>query len=118
MKINKCPKCKKSGFLVFRHTKYKDLKYPYVGHYDSTKKSSKRWCYIEIEDLTIQSKPNWQIHYDMLIKKWLKLWNRNHSVKESIRPLKKAAKLLEKNGHNQKTIWKKLESDMYNNEMY
>lgn len=47
MKITTCPKCQKNGgYLAFRQAGNSKTKYPYVGHYDSSKNSRTRWCYL------------------------------------------------------------------------
>jgi predicted Zn finger-like uncharacterized protein len=47
MEITRCPKCQKNGgCLVFRPAGNSKSKYPYVVHYDSSKNSRTRSCYL------------------------------------------------------------------------
>ena len=72
MKIHRCTFCKtKGGFLTFRETSWRmRIKYPYVGHYDPTKKSKRRWSELNKKQLNqIQFRDDWyQIDYIQLIK--------------------------------------------------
>ncbi|MGI0027136.1 MAG: hypothetical protein ACREAD_04765 [Nitrosopumilaceae archaeon] len=53
MEITICPKCDASnGYLVFRPAGNSKNEYPYVGHYDSSKGSRTRWCYLTKKSLS------------------------------------------------------------------
>ena len=103
MKVHRCTKCeKRRGYLVFRKTKKNvQWKYPYVGHYDPTKKSKRRWCSLNEKQLNeIEFDEDWyQIDYGKLIKKAQIKHMKNgiNSVSEGM--LVKMGKLLEDNGY-------------------
>jgi len=114
MKVYRCLKCeKKGGYLVFRRTKNKKFKYPYVGHYDPTKKSKKKWCSLNSVQLnTIDFDDDW--YYDEYAKLIQKIQYdnqrdvenqknqygyKNNMINQKIaRLVRRAARLLNKKG--------------------
>lgn len=112
MKAHRCTKCqKRGGYLTFRQTK-KDVnrKYPYVGHYEPTKKSKRKWCSLNEEQLnTIEFVEDWyQKKYFKFIKKaqMEHMKNGENQISEDL--LVKAGKLLEKNGFLKEKIGDRL----------
>lgn len=71
MRVYRCTKCeKRGGYLVFRSTKKNNYKYPYVGHYDSLKKSKRTWCSLNKAQLNqIEFNEDWYEKYIRLIRK-------------------------------------------------
>ena len=114
MKIYRCTKCEqRGGYLVFRTTRAKTLqKYPYVGHYDSTKRTRRRWCSLNKEHLNkIEFRDDWYQHdYINLIKKSRFPKNQARSNIEKI--WVNAGKLLEKNGFQKNRIGERLLYDL------
>lgn len=102
MKVHRCTKCKqRGGYLVFRKTKKNvQRKYPYVGHYDSKKKSKRRWCSLNEEQLnTIEFDETWyQIDYWKLIEKAQSEYQKHGQNQVTEDALVKASKLLEQHG--------------------
>lgn len=102
MKVHRCTKCnKRGGHLVFRQTKKSvQWKYPYVGHYDPTKKSRRKWCSLNEEQLNrIECSEDWyQTNYAELVQKAQTEHKKKGENPISEDALVKAAKLLEKNG--------------------
>jgi len=102
MRVHRCTKCqKRGGYLVFRKTKTNvQRKYPYVGHYDSTKKSKRQWCSLNEEQLnSIEFDDDWyQIDYGKLIEIAQSEFKKHGENTISDAALIKASELLEKNG--------------------
>jgi hypothetical protein len=102
MKVHRCHKCgKRGGYLVFRQTKSNVVqKYPYVGHYDILKKSKRRWCSLNAEQLDpIESPEDWyQIDYRKLIEEAQTEYKKHGKNQKSEDNLVKAAQLLEEHG--------------------
>ncbi len=75
-------------------------KYPYVGHYDPSKKSKRKWCSLNIEQLnSIESPEDWyQIDYWKLIEEAQSEHKKNGENQKSEDALVKACQLLEKHG--------------------
>lgn len=102
MKVHRCMKCnQRGGYLVFRQTKKSvQWKYPYVGHYDPSKKSKRKWCSLNDKQLnSIEFNGDWyQNNYGNLIEKAQIEHKKNGENPISEEALVKASKLLEKNG--------------------
>lgn len=102
MKVHRCTKCqKRGGYLVFRQTKKNvKWKYPYIGHYDPTKKSKRQWCSLNETQLnTIEFVDDWyQIDYGKLIEKAQYEHKKQGENRISEDALVQAGELLEKNG--------------------
>jgi len=101
MRVHRCTKCqKRGGYLVFRQTKKSvKWKYPYVGHYDPTKKSKRQWCSLNEEQLnSVEFADDWyQIDYAKLIQKAQYEHKKQGENKISEDAFVKAGKLLEEN---------------------
>ena len=114
MKIHRCTKCEqREGYLVFRTTRAKTLqKYPYVGHYDSAKRTRRRWCSLNKDHLNkIEFRDDWYQHdYINLIKESRCPENQARSNIEKI--WINAGKLLEKNGFLKNRIGERLFYDL------
>lgn|SRR6185312_8148417 len=117
MEILQCPKCGQRGFLTLRYTKYKDLRYLYVGHYNFNKKSKRSWCSIRNEQIkNLKMDKFWQYEYYRLIKETVNLRENTNEIKIWIKPLEIATKLLRKNGYSKILIESKLIRDLMNEE--
>jgi len=128
MKVYRCSKCqKKDGYLVFRKTKHDKFKYPYVGHYDPTKKSKKKWCSLNPKQLnSIDFNEDWyDDEYSKLIQKiqydnYMDIENKKHqygfqnkAVNQKIaRLVRRAGRLLNKNGFLTYRIADRLDQDI------
>ena len=116
MRVHRCQKCeKRGGSLVFRQTKRGiQWKYPYVGHYDPTKKSKKRWCSLDKEQLNrIEFTEDWyQIDYGKLIETAQSEYKKHGENIISETALIKAGKLLEENGFLKYRIFDKVYHDV------
>lgn len=101
MKVYRCTKCdQRGGYLVFRSIKKNNLKYPYVGHYDSTRNSKRKWCSLNKKQLNqIEFVEDWYDKHLKLIEKiqveYKELGEGNPTLDKHIL---KAAEMLEKNG--------------------
>lgn len=113
MKVAKCPLCGKKGFLTFRYTKFKDMRYPYIGHYDPKKKTKRRWCHMNsIHRKKLDKKILWQETYYKLIADGDRIREKTEERQNWGKPLIKAARLLENNGYQTDQIEPKLLRDL------
>ncbi|HJW19250.1 MAG TPA: hypothetical protein VJ571_01675 [Candidatus Nitrosotalea sp.] len=117
MKIAKCPRCGLKGFLTLRYTKYKDLRYLYVGHYNSKKKSKRSWCLLsDVQIKSLKIEKFWQYRYYELITEAVNLRANTDEIAIWIKPLKIAKKLLDRNGYSKIRIEFKLFKDLKDEE--
>ncbi len=117
MKISFCPKCNEhNGTLVFRTTRKNNRKYPYVGHYDPSKKSKKRWCSLGLKKvLDVTFDGDWYYEYILLMRE-MKKFVKEHDNDINTVPetkLDEVADLLEKNGYLKYLIADKIYHDVY-----
>jgi len=115
MKVFRCEEChERGGHLVFRETKNNKRKYSYVGHYDPTKKSKRRWCYLNSTCLNnIDFDAEWfDKDYSKLIWKIQSVYNQKGKTPMLAGLVLKAARLLEKNGFLIYRIAERLEHDV------
>ena len=88
--------------------------YPYVGHYDPTKKYRKRWCSLNENQLnSTELLDNWyQNDYHNLMKKVRIRARKDEYTQESKEMFVRAGKLLEKHGFPKYRIGSKLLYDL------
>lgn len=100
MRVYRCTKCeKRGGYLVFRSTKKNNYKYPYVGHYDPSKKSKRTWCSLNKTQLNqIEFNEDWYANYIKLIRKIQRKYRELGEDQIVARHTLQSAKLLEKKG--------------------
>jgi hypothetical protein len=114
MRIVRCPRCEKTGgYLVFRKTKTK-LKYPYVGHYDSSKKSRRKWCSLTLNQLNeIEFSDKWFGGYVDQVKLARRTYLQKGEGEEVKILVNEAGRILEKNHYLIYRIADRVTHDIY-----